>query len=412
MHVALFGLGAVAAAFRQWPERVLGERLVGLGHNVVVYGYHDPHSPHFQARAEEIAGIQVRRVPPRFWPARALRRAMAAEVMPDVAHLFHPRNVLAFSAVRLLRQWGVPIVYTWLGPFHDAFLVDDRDSPYDVIPHYDRLIYTWKDLLGRLRQDGRLRSHLRNYFLHWPLAQADLYLPCSEHEAEVLAHMGMPEDCIRVVPLWIERDFIARMPQRPPESSFGRPLVLYIGQVTRRKGPDLVVEAMPLVLDRQPEASFVFVGHNPAGQADLQERARELGVAQHLHFLGQVSEEEKIALLRQCDAYVLPTRYEGFGLPLLEAMACGAPVVSSDIPVVDEIVCHGENGLLIARGDSQALGQAILRLAEDAALRQHLAAGGERTLQERYDGGRLVPQVLQAYQEAIERAAERNRSGG
>ncbi len=400
MHVAIFGLGGVTQAFRQWPERVLGERLVRLGHSVVAYGYHDPRHPHLAERAEDVAGIRVRRVPPRFWPARPLRRAMAAEVMPEVAHLMHPRNVLAYAAVHLLQEWHVPIVYTWLGPFHDAFLVDDRESPHESPPHYERLIFTWEALLRRAGRDRHLRTHLRNYMLHWPLAQADLLLACSQHEAAELQRMGLPAERVRTVPLWIDVDWITSLPSRPPQREHGRPLILYIGQLTRRKGPDLVVEAMPAVVAQHPEAAFVFVSHNPAAQAELQSRAAALGTDRHLHFAGQVSEEEKVALLRACDAYVLPTRYEGFGLPLLEAMACRAPVVTSDIPVVREIVQDGENGLLVPMGDSQALAAALLRVVDDGGLRQRLADGGERTLRERYDGARLVQEVLQVYREA------------
>ncbi len=401
MHIAIVGLGGVTQTFRQWPERVLGERLVQLGHQVVAYGYYDRRSPHLNRRAEEIGGIQVRRVPPRFWPNRPLRRAMAAEIVPDVAHIFHPRNVLAFSAVRRFKGWGVPIVYTWLGPFHDAYLVDDREAPYDHPPRYDRLIYSLDQVWKRSRQDGRLRHHLRNYFLHRPLAQSDLYLPCSEHEAEVLAQMGMPRERLRVVPLWIEADLIRAFPQRPPERTFPWPRLLYIGQITRRKGADLLVEALPAIVQRHPQASLIVVTHNPAGQQDLRQRAEALGVAHNLHFLGQVSEEEKVALLRHCDVYVLPTRYEGFGLPLLEAMACGTAIVSSDIPVVREVVRHGESGLLVPREDVAALAGAILQVVGDPALRQRLAEGGERALRERFDGAVLVQRVLHVYQEAI-----------
>lgn len=401
MQVAIFGLGGVTRAFRQWPERVLGERLVRSGYSVVAYGYYDPRSPHLCERNEEIGGIQVHRVPPRFWPARALRREMARNIVPDVAHLFHPRNVLAFPAVRLLRQWRVPIVYTWLGPFHDPYLVDDREAPLERPPHYDRPIFSARQLVRRLCRDGRVRDDLRNFALHWPLARADLFLACSQHEARELERLGMPKERIRVVPLWIETDEIRAMPPRPPERRFSRPLILFIGQLTRRKGADLLLEAMPAVLRQYPEATLVVVSHNPAGLSALEARAQALGVAQALHFLGQVSEEEKIALLRACDVYVLPSRYEGFGLPLLEAMACGAPIVASDVPVVHEIVHDGENGLLVPCGDPTALASALLRLLGDPELRARLAAGGEETLRERYDGGRLVQQVVAAYEEAI-----------
>ena len=224
--------------------------------------------------------------------------------------------------------------------------------------------------------------------------------------------MGMPAERIRVVPLWIETAYIAALPVHPPEHPFRRPLVLYVGQLTRRKGPDLVVEAMPAVVAAYPEADFVFVSHNPAEQDALQARAEQLGVARHLRFIGQVSEEEKIALLRACDVYVLPTRYEGFGLPLLEAMACRAPIISSDIPVVREIVQHEVNGLLIPLGDSRALSAAILRLAGEPALREQLVAEGERVLEQRFNGDHLVRQVLHHYEEAVALCRARRAGGG
>jgi glycosyltransferase involved in cell wall biosynthesis len=401
MQVAIFGIGGVTRTFRQWPERVLGERLVRLGHSVVAYGYHDPRSPHLKERSEEIGGIQVRRVSPRFWPARSLRKEMARNLMPDVAHLMHPRNVLAFPATRLLRQWHVPRVFTWLGPFHDPYLVDDRESPLEAPPHYDRPIFSLRKLLRQLWQGQGLRDNLRNFALHWPLAQADLFLACSEHEARELTRLGMPQERIRVVPLWIEAEEIRALPARPPEQLFSRPLILFIGQLTRRKGADVLLEAIPGVLRRYPAASFAIVSHNPTGWPEIEQRALALGVRGALHFLGQVSEEEKVALLRACDVYVLPSRYEGFGLPLLEAMACGAPIVASDVPVIHEILRDGENGLLVPRDDPQALAAALLRVLGDPVLRARLVEGGERALRERYDGERLIRQVVAAYEEAI-----------
>ena len=116
--------------------------------------------------------------------------------------------------------------------------------------------------------------------------------------------------------------------------------------------------------------------------------------------------------MRACDAYVLPTRYEGFGLPLLEAMTCRTPIVSTDIPVVREIVAHEVNGLLIPFGDSVALGESILRLVADPVLRQRLADAGEEAMRTRFDGRRLVAQVLGHYEEAIALAQAREGDRG
>jgi glycosyltransferase involved in cell wall biosynthesis len=187
----------------------------------------------------------------------------------------------------------------------------------------------------------------------------------------------------------------------PLDHAFTRPIIPYIGQLTIRKCYDMVVEAMPSVVARFPQASFVFVTHNSEQRANLQQMAQERGVANNLHFLGTVSEEQKLALLRASDVLPFPSRYEGFGLPLLEGMAAGTPVISTNIPVVNEIVRDGENGLLVPYDDSDALGQAITRVMEDRELRARLVENGHRTIAEHYDPAVLAGRVVDLYRQVM-----------
>jgi glycosyltransferase involved in cell wall biosynthesis len=125
--------------------------------------------------------------------------------------------------------------------------------------------------------------------------------------------------------------------------------------------------------------------------------AEERGVAANLHFLGTISEEEKLALLRESDLLPFPSRYEGFGLPLLEGMAAGTPVISTAIPVVNEIVQDGVNGLLIPYDDVAALARAMLAVLEDGELRARLVEGGRHTIAEHFGPETLVGQVVEVY---------------
>jgi glycosyltransferase involved in cell wall biosynthesis len=159
----------------------------------------------------------------------------------------------------------------------------------------------------------------------------------------------------------------------------------------------MVIEAMPAIVRRFPQASFVFVTHNPEQRANLQRMAAERGVEPNLHFLGTIGEEEKLALLRTSDALPFPSRYEGFGLPLLEGMAAGTPVISTDIPVVNEIVRHGENGLLVPYDDVAALTSAMLAVLDDQALRARLVNGGRRAIAQSFEPQTLVEQVIGVY---------------
>jgi glycosyltransferase involved in cell wall biosynthesis len=398
MRILIVGLGGVSRNFRNWPERTLGQALTRAGHEVYAITYWLPESPHLglERREEEIDGIRVHRVRPQFFPARDLLAALRTIPRPDVAHLMHPRNVLAWRAVRWLRRNRVPVVWTWLGPYHDRWLVPDRERPYEQSPHPERLIYTLGSVVRRTLGDWRLRDHLRNYAIHEPLRYVDAFIPCSRHEAEVLAQLGFGDRPMEVVPLWLDMEFM-NGPAPDLGYTLTRPIIPYIGQLTVRKCYDMVIAAMPAVVERFPGASFVFVTHNPEQRAHLQRMAAERGVVDNLHFLGTISEEEKLALLRASDVLPFPSRYEGFGLPLLEGMAAGTPVISTAIPVVDEIVRDGENGLLTSYDDAPALTRAILAVLEDGALRTRLVEGGRRTLAERFCPAALVEKVVEIY---------------
>jgi glycogen synthase len=398
MHIVIIGLGGVSRLFRNWPERTLGQALVRAGHRVSALTYHQPDQPHLglTARRETIDGIEVYRVKPELWPGRETQQVLAQLAPIDVAHLIHPRNVLGLAAAAWLRRRGIPLFSTWLGPFHDQWLVADRERPYEAQVTPANLIYDIATLLRRSLRDGRLRDHWRNYAIHRPLRDVTGFIPCSQHEADILRMIGFGHVPMTVVPLWLDMDFM-HGPAPALEASFSGPIIPYIGQLTPRKGSDLLVAAMPAVVREYPSASFVFVTHNPAQRAQLQQQAAELGVAANLHFMGTISEEQKLALLRASSVLPLPTRYEGFGLPILEAMASDLPVVSTDIPVVNELIRDGVDGLLVPYNDSAALAQSLLRVLGDRPLRERLIAGGRAALQTRFNPSQLAAQVAAAY---------------
>jgi glycosyltransferase involved in cell wall biosynthesis len=402
LHVLILGIGGVTGDFApNWPEPVLARALARRGHRVTAIGYLQPAHPSMRARREEIDGIDVLRAPPRIWPGPELGRLLDAIPRPDVLHIYHFRNVFVYNAVAWARRRGVPVVHTPVGPYHDAYLVDDRERPYASQVRYDRLAWTLPDLLRQLRRDPRPRRQLTNYLLHAPLRQVDRFIASSRAERVVLERMGFAPERIETIPLWI-----GGAPDLTPDDSVVRglahPIVLFIGQLTPRKGFDLLVEAMPAVVAQHPSATFVFVSHNPASQAEMEARARALGVAARLVFAGRVTEAQKLALLRAAACIAIPSRYEGFGLPLLEAMQAGVPLVASDIPVIDEIVRDGTDGLLVAPESPAALAAGIIRLLDDPALRARLAAGGRARLAAAFDEAALLERTLDCYARAAQ----------
>jgi GalNAc-alpha-(1->4)-GalNAc-alpha-(1->3)-diNAcBac-PP-undecaprenol alpha-1,4-N-acetyl-D-galactosaminyltransferase len=159
---------------------------------------------------------------------------------------------------------------------------------------------------------------------------------------------------------------------KPPADLPAGPLVVAMGRLHSDKGFDHLLRAVAPSLERHPEWSLVVLGDGP-DRAALEGLARELGIAGRARFPGRVAAPD--AVLRQAALFVLSSRFEGFPNALVEAMACGVAVVSTDCrsgPA--EIVRQGVDGVLVPPGDPEALGAAIERLISDPAERARLAA--------------------------------------
>lgn len=401
-HILILGLGAVTRDFaRNWPEPVLARALAKRGFQVTAVGYHTPDHPAMTEQREEIDGILSLRLKPSIWPSSDLAKALDSIPKPDVMHIFHFRNVFIYNAMAWARKHNIPVVHSPVGPYHDAYLVEDRERPYTSKIHYDRLAYTIPDLLRQLVRDPRPRRQITNYLLHAPLRHVDRYIASSDHELGLLAKMGFPPERNETIPLWIED-----LPDYTPDTSIlegikGR-IILFIKQLTPRTGYDILIEALPHVIAKNPDATLVVVSHNPAKQAEMEARASELGVREHLHFAGRVTEEQKLALLQAAQCLVLPSRYEGFGLPLLEAMQVGVPTVASNIPVVNEIVRDGKESLLVELENPIALADGINRLLGDQSLRQQLIDNGFERLANDFNEDMLLQRLLVCYERAMQ----------
>lgn len=158
--------------------------------------------------------------------------------------------------------------------------------------------------------------------------------------------------------------------------------LLYLGGFDQRKNLSTLLRAFSLLVNKQThrvlslskEARLVIAGQLPGRDTprfpDPRRLVRELGVEERVTFTGWVPEEDKPALLSGATAFVFPSLYEGFGLPPLEAMACGTPVIASNRSSLPEVV--GEGGVLVEPTDVEALAGAMEALLTDDALRAEL----------------------------------------
>lgn len=142
----------------------------------------------------------------------------------------------------------------------------------------------------------------------------------------------------------------------------------------QRKSMFELVRAVPAIRRRVPEFHLKIAGDPRDGGPQLAALAGELGVADAVEFLGVVSEAEKVRLMQSCRLYLQPSRYEGFGLAIAEAMATGAPVVTSAVGAVPEVV--GDCGIYVDGSNPAAIADGALRLLLDPEQRAVLSARG------------------------------------
>jgi SAM-dependent methyltransferase len=157
-----------------------------------------------------------------------------------------------------------------------------------------------------------------------------------------------------------------------------------------KKGFDVLVEALPHVLQGHPQAQLVIGGTGPQA-GELQQRARNLGVEARLHLPGTISWQDVPGFLAMADVFVLPSvrdragNTDGLPTVLLEALALGKPVVATEIAGVPLVVRSGANGLLCPPGDARALGSALSELLSDPDCRRRLGQAGRAAVEERFN---------------------------
>ncbi len=186
-----------------------------------------------------------------------------------------------------------------------------------------------------------------------------------------LVSKGLDESLLSIVPNSVDHD-LYRVTGEPKHPT---PLVGYLGRLKKYKSIDHLISAFAIVRQHLPEARLLVVGEGDA-RPELEELTRKLGLTGSVEFAGFVDEQEKVRLLQAMHVVANPSAKEGWGLTVLEANACGVPVVASDVPGLRDAVRDGETGLLYDYGDVEELAEKLLLVLRDDHLRTRLGAGG------------------------------------
>lgn len=252
-----------------------------------------------------------------------------------------------------------------------------------------------------VRQQGWLQ--LYNPLLKHILGRVDRVLATSPRYAETSPYLRTVADRVTIVPLGIELerfvstevDAVAAWRRRlTPDDT---PLLLFVGKLRYYKGVGILLRAMPLTSD----ARLAVVG---AGPMDVEWRrlATESGAGDRITFTGEVSDAELPALYHAADIFVLPAtaRSEAFGTVLIEAMAAGLPLVTTDVGTGTSWVNqHGTTGLVVPPHEPETLAGAINILVADTDMRAEMGAAGIERARAEFDVEHMVDRVLAVYGE-------------
>ncbi len=300
----------------------------------------------------------------------------------------------------LARCWGQGKVVHFLSHL-DA---PCRVGPRTVITVHDLII---QKLARRFRgRKGRLRFKTERWLETRSLYQAAHILANSEHTKRDLVELvGLAPDGITVTHL-AAAPGLAPCPDRQRQQAVlqglglapDRPFFLYLGGVDPRKDLGTLLAALARLGEQGLAHDLVLAGRlepNPATRA-LERDIRRLGLGKSVHLVGFIPESDLPALFSACLAFVYPTFYEGFGLPPLEAMACGAPVVASRVASLPEVV--GRAGILVEPGRVEDMARALANLAQDRELAAELGRRGrERAAQ--FSWQKTAQRTLEVYRE-------------
>ncbi|MEO5373136.1 MAG: glycosyltransferase family 4 protein [Alphaproteobacteria bacterium] len=274
------------------------------------------------------------------------------------AHYFYPDGV---AAVMLGRVFSRPVVVTARGS--DLTLLADQAVP--------------------------------RRFIRWAAARADGLVTVCQALKRRLVDLGIPEQRVVTLRNGVDLDLF-----RPGDRAAARerlglagPTLLSVGLLIERKGHDLVIGALPEL----PGVTLLIAGEGPE-RSSLEHLAARLGVAERVRFLGQVAHERLPDLYTAADCLVLASSREGWANVLLEAMACGTPVVASDVWGTAEVVASPAAGLLLAERTAREVARTVTRLLASPPERAAIRAYAEG-----YDWGETTRGQLELFNRIVNR---------
>jgi teichuronic acid biosynthesis glycosyltransferase TuaC len=338
-------------------------------------------------------------------------QAPALETQQGI-RVYHPRFLSVPGLLRQFDGWSMALASFWLLrrlKRQGARLIDAHFTYPDG--EAATRLGRWLDLPVTITLRGTEVPHSKNPVLRPHLARtlkaAARVFSVSDSLRRLAIELGVPAEKTEVVGNGVDVERFHPVDRAAARSRYGIPenaqVLVSVGALVERKGMHRVIDCLPALIQKHANLHYLIVGGgSPEGdsRAELTAQVARLGLAGRVHFLGPLPPEELKWPLSASDVFVLSTRNEGWANVFLEAMACGLPVVATDVGGNAEVVCRDELGSIVPFGDEAALQQAL-----DAALDQDWDRGAILDYARANQWDTRVAQLLRAVDGVINGAA-------
>ena len=254
-----------------------------------------------------------------------------------------------------------------------------------------------------LRAEKSIRAIVERLSIKYLFPKATAIItPTKAVRDDLIANFRIPEERIFVIPNPLDIEAIQEAASEPvnhPWFSDSIPVITTVGRLSPRKGIEYLIEAIRiLILHKKEKCRLLIVGNGPR-RVELQAKVEKEKLTDYITFLGE--QPNPFKFVAKSSLYIHPALWEGFGYAVVEAMACGIPVIAmKDSGGPEEIINDGVDGFLIPPADPGVMAEAILRLLNDETLRNRIAIQAKERAQQ-FDARRIVPTYEKVLQEHI-----------
>jgi len=258
--------------------------------------------------------------------------------------------------------------------------------------------------LPRIMAKKKMKLIYDVFFGYRVLRDAYRVIAVNKLEAEQYKTMGVPEKKIAIIPNTID---LSEYTNLPPKGLFKRKfkipedkkVILYLGRLHRIKGLDFLVKAYAYLTRKisYKDAVLVLVGPDDGYLNELKDLVQVLGISNSVLFTGPLYGRDKLEAYVDSDVYVLPSRYEIWGITVLEAYACGKPVIASNVGGLRSLIINGKTGLLIEPGNIFQLAKMIKFLLEDQKRAEDMGLNGKQFVKENFSIEKVISKLENVY---------------